>query len=139
MMKNKCICRAKDIHADEWIYGYYVSKIDMLTGCDHSYILHQEYNSNTGLLDSFMTWREVDTNTVCRCTGLNDKQGNPIFEGDIITARYTDDGRLTKGVVNFLNGCFCVKYDNHNNPAIDMLCDYEISGDVFNNTELMEG
>ena len=67
MMKNKCICRAKDIHVNEWIYGYYVSKIDML------------------------------------------------------------------------NGCFCVKYDNHNNPAIDMLCDYEISGDVFDNTELMEG
>lgn len=128
---NEHICRAKRITDGEWIYGYYVLKTDPLIGCVRSYILCQDYNNSTGLLDSFMTWHEVDPDTICRYTGLNDKQDNPIFEGDIITARYTDDGRLTKGVVNFLNGCFCVKYDNHNNPAIDMLCDYEISGDII--------
>ena len=133
---NRHICRAKHYGTGEWVYGYYAECLYYLDdeACGIIIPPNTTFYPHNGL-DSVLI---VDHTTICRYTGLNDKQGNPIFEGDIITARYVDDGRLTKGVVNFLNGCFCVKYDNHNNPAMDMLYEYEISGNVFNNTELME-
>lgn len=81
---DKYICKAKRVDTGEWVYGYYVSKTDPLVGCAYPYILCQEYNSSTGLLDSFITWYRVDPNTVCRCTGWHDSNKTPIFEKDII-------------------------------------------------------
>lgn len=80
----------------------------------------------------------VDPNTVGQFTGLHDKNGTRIFEGDIIAATHVDSGRSVKGVVNFRNGCFCVRYGTCYNPAIDMLSEYEVIGNIFDNTELME-
>lgn len=136
---DRYICKAKDIKTGTWVYGYYVAVPEEYSG----ELVHAIFDPNESehiCMGEYMDcgWHEVNPDTICRYTGLNDKQGNPIFEGNIITTRYVDDGRLTKGMVNFLNGCFCVKYDNYNNPAIDMLYEYEISGNVFYNTELME-
>ena len=85
---NNHICRAKSLDTGEWVYGYYVSKTDPLLGCAYHYILSQEYNDNTGLLNSFMTWCEVDPFTVCRYTGQEDVDGTPIFEHDILHGVY---------------------------------------------------
>lgn len=82
---DKHICKAKELNTGGWVYGYYVSKTDPLVGCAYPYILCQEYNSSTGLLDSFITWYRVDPDTVCRYTGIEDKYGNPIFEHDILS------------------------------------------------------
>lgn len=138
---NKHICRAKDIDTGEWVYGYYVVVPEEYS---HGELVHAIFDPNESehiCMSEYKDygWHEVDSNTVCRYTGLYDKDENPIFEEDIITARYVDDGRLTKGMVNFLNGCFCVKYNNYNNPAMDMLHEYEIFDNKFDNTELMEG
>lgn len=131
---DKFIFRAKTLCTGKWVYGYYVAKTDPLLGIAYHYILNQEYNSSTGLLDSFISWYRVDPDTVCRCTGLKDKNGTYIFEHDILY-----------GTIYHMfedKGMFEVRWNNHvasfeANAFEPMKC--EVIGDIFDNTNLMEG
>lgn len=80
---------------------------------------------------------EVIPSTIGQYTCLPDKNDKKIFEGDIINAKYVDNSNYTTGVVNFTSGCFCVKDDEINNPAIDLLFDYEVIGNIHDNPELL--
>lgn len=52
---------------------------------------------------------EVDPSTVGQYTGLTDKNGKRIFEGDIV--EYNDGLEYFTGEVDFENGAFCIGSD----------------------------
>lgn len=82
---NNHICKAKSLGTGEWVQGYYVQKTDPLLGFTYAYLVNQGHDECTKtLLSSFVTWYQIDPNTVCRYTGLNDKNSNPIFENDVV-------------------------------------------------------
>ena len=76
-MNEKFLARGKRLEigprivttSDEWIYGYYVY------GSISTYIYSALHNPKMV---------SVDPKTVGRCTGLPDKNGKMIFEGDIV-------------------------------------------------------
>lgn len=92
MMNDRFLVKAKWLKTGEWVEGYYC-RISETTYCPigdvppipvHHYIL-QETTTDWGLPNRFLQF-EVDPNTICQCTDLEDKNGKPIFENDIMEA-----------------------------------------------------
>lgn len=126
---REIIFRGKRKDNGEWVSGnLFLSDTD-----GRAYIL-------AGSRTVTIEW-EVDQSTVGQYTGLKDKHGKKIFEGDILLL---DD---IKGIVNYGTGCFCVKlpspdYLYRNNPAIDMVLNeypgLEIIGNAHDNPEIID-
>ena len=72
-MENRYLYRAKRLDNGEWVVGYIVRY--GYTGKEKYYII-PSYASD---LYSFL----IDQSTICRCTGLKDKNGKLIWENDI--------------------------------------------------------
>ena len=70
--------RGKRTDNDEWVYGDLIQNVDCLK-------IREQEKSIKKIAKSY----EVDPETVGQCTGLCDKNGKKIFEGDIV--RLTDE------------------------------------------------
>lgn len=94
---------------------------------------------------------DLDNHTIQQCTGLKDKNGKLIFEGDILSAdryKYIDDGKQNYiGVVEFENGHWLeVSYlvnknkkgISHNIGEYLEIDDQEVIGNIFENKDLLE-
>lgn len=84
----------------------------------------------------------VDENTVCQFTGLKDKNGKDIYEGDLLKA---NDGVIYEVWYSEIIGCFVIKMVNHKNDWADILGNYyteecfEAIGNIYDNKELLKG
>lgn len=142
------IFRGKRLDNGEWVDGYLYEHEPALVGIVSENDVPEPskwFIARTGFADWNMPrlaeFIEVDPSTVGQYTGLKDKHGKRIFEGDILLL---DD---IKGIVNYGTGCFCVKlpcpdYLYRNNPAIDMVLNeypgLEIIGNAHDNPEIID-
>ena len=74
-MNREFLFRGKDAKTGEWQYGFYWASLD-------------PYPENTTwdghFIHNDVTAWEVDPDTISRFTGIIDKNGKKIFEGDVI-------------------------------------------------------
>lgn len=68
--------KAKRLDNGKWVEGYFYAE------CGNTYII--ENRQKESMLNRNITY-EVDPSTVCQYTGLKDREGNDIFEHDLLT------------------------------------------------------
>ena len=122
-----------------------------------------EYNRKTGVVrihtykedGSYCRQHTVDPDTVGQFTGLCDKNGKKIFEGDVVRRRDSAFGYVDTGVVKYdcHLGAFILEYesygrtyqstfkkgfsDNDGKCTIEGTYSYELIGNIYDNPELL--
>ena len=129
---REILFRGKTLGGD-WIEGSLVHRTSFYGDpCDDYLILHDgEFDCDYYEAD------RVENETVGQFTGLTDKNGKKIFEGDIVRCtRYRCDNMGMVGHIVYDEGCFCAKeHKSCNAPAMDLLSDYEVIGNIHDNPE----
>ena len=120
-MMREILFRGKKIDNDEWTYGFYFEH--SIDGQKYSYIKYQTFD------EGFVT-NEVVADTVGQFTGLCDKNGRKIFEGDIV-----ESPRGTQGFIEWQNAecAFLVNIGDDWQTMDD--CPYEVVGNIYDKGE----
>lgn len=94
-------------------------------------------NDNSNLnVDNLKGW-SIDEKYLMQSTCLFDKNGNEIFDGDIVHA-YSEDARLI-GVIEYFDNAYCIKDKNGiYNSLWTNAEQYEIIGNIYENPEFWE-
>ena len=122
------IFRGKRIDNGEWVEGYFVNL----------WLIHYQKHQPI-ITDNNAVSYDVDPSTVGQYTGLTDKNGKKIFEGDIMA--FTAYGFDYVGTVEFADGSFSVMCE-HASPFLDQAVSKHgayIIGNMHDNPELLDG
>lgn len=126
-MEDRYLFRGKRLDNGEWLEGHLYC-----TG-EHGYIS-----------DKYADMVEVDSSTICQCTGLRDKNGKLIWENDVC-----DRKEQYPEIVKYCNGDWTLDYSyaSHKERGVcycnlgfyaeERKC-VEVIGNKFDNPELLE-
>lgn len=119
--------RGKSIDSGEWLYGYLMPSTKPQIHLNAKYSI----SVNTEILHSIdRHFYEVETETVGEFTGLLDKNGEEIYEGDIIESKYSNPAP-----VEFIEGQFCANYNGC--CALIPSEAYVVIGNIHDHPELL--
>ena len=110
----------------EWVVGYYSPANMPIVGCMGHFINVGGYNAV-----------EIDPETVGQYTGLTDKNGKKIFEGDIVQANFRNNHSKQKFCVIFNDGMFLFDNNYVSVPKYDIYA-MEVIGNIHDNPELLK-
>lgn len=139
---REILFKAKRIDNGEWVEGYYQKRY-CLSDSEESLIFHA---------DSYKMWEyaEIAPETLCQFTGLCDKNGNKIWENDILMAHLDEfhPEDMTYETVEW----GVAGWAAHETSSIDReygsvdreylnefdLKHFEVVGNIFDNPELLQ-
>ena len=133
-MEDRYLFKAKRIDNMEWVQGAL-----LLHDTDAATIFNQ--HPADGSLQGF----EVDPHTICQCTGLKDKNGNLIWENDVVLfwdTYSTENGQAEMdciGKVVWDDETLSFQVTNRlSSESYEVLDECSVIGNIFDNPELLE-
>ena len=127
---REILFKAKRIDNGEWVFGNYAF-------CD-CYTKQQHYIFQNKPLEF-----AIDETTICQYTVLTDKNGNKIWENDIMVAHFDDiypeDESYTQ-VIWYQNGFYTKEKMSPDREPLDDFDsqNYTVCGNIFDNAELLD-
>ena len=155
---REILFRGKRVENGEWVYGYYAKSV-WETGLLSNPIIRTSHQIWYDMDNRHQVYAEIIPETVGEWTGLTDRNGVKIFEGDIIKARYREHNypnNWSVGYVVFENGTFKMKVTENNNAIkhtqycgekvlafsiennfIERYYKLEVIGNIYDNKDLL--
>ena len=135
---REILFRAKRIDNGEWVEGQYAYILNSKT--ENGEPIKHFICNGTNVFNC-----EVDPETLCQYTGLKDKNGNRIWENDVVSfidVSSTDSGyweRDCAGIVTWdcEYACFCVS-ERLSSESWEVLQDCAVVGNIFDNPYLLK-
>lgn len=138
-MEDRYLSKAKRLDDEEWVQGNLIWLNDAENG--YEAIIIPTTNSgmyarsdDTGDL-GFEKWYRVDPSTLCRCTGSRDKNGELIWENDIMKNKHNS----YRVVWDNEEGSWMLELDSVSLYGLSGVNSkkYEVIGNIFDNPELL--
>ena len=143
-MKDRYLFKAKRIDNGEWVQGvpFEIEGKTIILIKDNENLLRTHYlEENMWTAEIYAI--EVDPSTICRCTGLKDKNGKLIWENDIVRDKHGNFYKAFWQNNYYQFSWICVKSDVFLIGAEwSLFCfksfEIEVIGNIFDNPELLE-
>lgn len=141
-MEDRHLCKARPIGTrKQWVTGFYAvlgeKTVIIVNEPEKFYDVDSEKNSHGNKIV------EVIPETVCQCTGRNDKNGKLIYENDIMVAYYDEENPEHGTYVMVVWREYGWVTVENNSDDLCPLDDFTIKhfyvvGNIFENPELLE-
>ena len=136
-MKRKILFRGYNRKNNKWLYGYYLVNRG------------QHFICPEGVQNPLASWEDfvVEEESVGQCTGLKDKNGKEIWEGDIVGFPISlfyelddDDDEFVTAKISFTYGSFAVIYRGGLEKIFlqDLCNEIEVVGNTYQNKEILK-
>lgn len=143
--------RGKNLNTKEWVYGDLLQWNDGETAIGvHGQFIDDGYHFN----ENYDKTPYVDETTVGQYTGLKDKNGKEIYEGDLIKApsgriyavifstwKHEEKREFLKIIDIYEHTGWCISLDGVNPCELldSEVCQGSVIGSVYDNPELLKG
>ena len=136
---REILFRGKRLDNGGWVEGYLCKTVMHLETFHQNVVVDciEVYDGESYLN---IVFRNVSANSIGQFTGLRDKNGKKIFEGDILKRT---NGNKYVWYVDYKNCAFCANQSNCNyacelGELLDQI-ELEVIGNIHDNPELLEG
>jgi len=127
-MNREIKFRGKSIESGEWVYGSLIIE-------EEKHYIVQSVTEHIKRYDYEVYMIEVNPETVGQYTGLHDKNGKEIYEGDIVKITFSEE--IMPIVFNKARFVIVDKYNNRF-ELYEFVNNLEVIGNTTDNPELLE-
>lgn len=147
---REILFKAKRKDNGEWVEGYYIYHIKR-TICPLGDSVKPEDEQHVIMQDGFSDWNmprntvvyEINPDTICQFTGLTDKNGQKIWENDIVNR--TDLHVVSEPPIGFIeydlkSTSFLIHWTDkvEYSPTYHWKDKLQVIGNIFDNADLLE-
>ena len=128
--------RGKRLFDNKWFYGYLFIWYDVNGKEFYDLLDKKEEVIVNHIGQTYPAMYEIKKETLGQYTGLKDKNGKKIFEGDIVKAFYFEKEVI--GKIEFIYGTFALTNSGISDNQLFIFEKLEVIGNIYDNPELFK-